>query len=143
MSHSKSFIQLLRKISLILLLIVTLIMLFHILITLFLYTNVSPWNIESSPVDAILLVFLYYVIPLISLLSFYLITNELNHFELTHATQKQGKKQAKKSGAAKQIKKANTVKQIKKKRTSTHKKKQPLQYGCYTPSAKLNKKNED
>ena len=134
MSHPKSFIQLLSKISLILLLTVTIIMLFHILITLFLYTNVSPWNIESSPIDAMLLVFLYYVIPLIALLFFYLIINELKHFEITHTTKKQSKKQTKKS---------DTIKQSKKKSASKQKKKQPLQYGCYTPFTKLTKKNED
>lgn len=134
MSHPKSFIRLLSKISLILLLTVTIIMLFHILITLFLYTNVSPWNIESSPIDAMLLVFLYYVIPLIALLFFYLIINELKHFEITHSTKKQSKKQTKKS---------DTVKQSKKKSASKQKKKQPLQYGCYTPFDKLTKKNED
>lgn len=134
MSHSKSFIQLLSKISLILLLTVTLIMLFHILITLFLYTNVSPWNIESSPTDAILLVFLHYVIPLIVLLFFYFIIKELKNFEITHSTKKQSKKHAKNS---------NTVNQSKKKSASKQKKKQPLQYGCYTPFDKLTKKNED
>lgn len=134
MSHPKSFIRLLSKISLILLLTVTIIMLFHILITLFLYTNVSPWNIESSPIDAMLLVFLYYVIPLIALLFFYLIINKLKHFEITHSTKKQSKKYAKNS---------NTVKQSKKKSASKQKKKQPLQYGCYTPFTKLTKKNED
>lgn len=134
MSHPKSFIRLLSKISLILLLTVTIIMLLHILITLFLYTNVSPWNIESSPTDAILLVFLHYVIPLIVLLFFYFIIKELKNFEITHSTKKQSKKHAKNS---------NTVTQSKKKSPSKQKKKQPLQYGCYTPFAKLTKKNED
>ena len=92
MSHSKSFIQLLRKISLILLLILTVIMLAHILLTIYICTSLSSLNTHSSLFDAILLVCLYYVIPLITLFCLYLLTNQLTKMEIAYLEQKAHRK---------------------------------------------------
>ena len=134
MIHSRSFIRFLRKICLILLLMLSIIMSLHILTILLLYTYVSPWNTLSSPTHAAVLAFLYYVIPLITLLFFYLILNELMKIEIAHTTKKQNKKHTNKVDKLTQTKKKNTAKQIKK---------EPLQYGCYTPLTKFPKKKED
>ena len=134
MIHSRSFIRFLRKICLILLLMLSIIMSLHILTILLLYTYVSPWNTLSSPTHAAVLAFLYYVIPLITLLFFYLILNELMKLQIAHTTQKQNKKHARKIDKLAQPKKKNTVKPTKK---------EPLQYNCYTPRTKLPKKKED
>lgn len=96
MIHSRSFIRFLRKICLTLLLILSIIMLLHMLVTLFLHTYISPWNTLSSPTHAAVLVFLYYVIPLITFLFFYLILNGLMKLEIAYAIKKQNKKHAKK-----------------------------------------------
>ena len=134
MTHCRSFIRYLRKICLILLLTLFIIMLLHILTILFLHTYVSPWNIASSPTHAAVLVFLYYVIPLITLLFFYLIINGLMKLEIAHTTKKQNKRHTRKVDKLTQTKKKNTSKQIKK---------EPLQYSCYTPHTKSPKKKED
>lgn len=93
MSHHKSFIQLLRKISLIFLLILISIMLLHILITLFLCTSISPWHEKCSSIfDSILTVFLYYVIPIIIFLCFYLFTGQLVKLEMLYLSKKNKQK---------------------------------------------------
>lgn len=94
MSHPKSIIQLMRKTSLILLLILTLILILHLLITIFICTSSPSRNPLSSTFDAVLLVFLYYVIPMIILFCFYLVTNRLAHLELAYLEKKKNKKHA-------------------------------------------------
>jgi len=109
-------------------------MLVHILITLFLSTYISPWNTASTPTHATILVFLYYVIPLIVLLFFYLVFNEFINLQTAHITKKQAKKHSRKTDKVSQAKKRGTTKQ---------RKKQSLPYDCYTPINKSSKKNED
>lgn len=92
MSHSRSFIRLMRKTSLILLLTLTIIMLLHILITIFLYTTPYYGSTQGSIFNAVLLVFLYYVIPIIILLCFCLITNRLVKLENAYYEKKHLKK---------------------------------------------------
>ena len=97
MTCFRSLIRYLRKICFILLRTLITIMSFHILITLFLHTYIPPWNINSSPINAAILVLLYYAIPLITLLFFYLIMNQFIHLESDDPPKKKGKKQTKKN----------------------------------------------
>ena len=143
MTHSRSFIRYLRKICFILLLTLTFIMLAHILITLFLSTYIDSSSTKSSPIHIVISVFLYYVIPLIVLLFFYLIFNGLTNLEPLCTPKKQTKKQYKK-----QAKKTDKIPdamntQAKKKAPEKQSKKQALQSSCYKPLNKLSKKNEE
>ena len=139
MTYSRSFIRYLRKICFILLLTLSIIMLAHILITLFLSTYINPLSTKSSPIHVVISVFLYYVIPLIVLLFFYLIFNRLTNLEPLRTPKKQTKKQAKKTDKVPEVIKAQT----KKKAPVKQIKKQALQSSCYRPINKLSKKNED
>jgi len=76
MFHPRNFLQFLRKTSLIILLTLSIIMFLHILIVT-LGTSLMLWHTDSTPFDMALLVFLYYVIPLIAFLSFYLFISKL------------------------------------------------------------------
>lgn len=83
MSPRKSLLQFLRKFSLTLLMNLCIIMLFHILIVT-VGTSLMLWHIDSTPFDMALLTFLYYVIPIIVLLFFYILISELAKLETSH-----------------------------------------------------------
>ena len=78
MFHTRNLLQLLHKTSLIVLLALSIIMLFHIFI-MTLGTSLMFWHTDSTPFNVALITFLYYVIPVIALLSFNLIIGQLIH----------------------------------------------------------------
>ena len=80
MFHLRNLLDFLRRTSLITLLIVSIIMLLHVFI-MTIGTSFMLWPSDSTPFDAGLLTFLYYVIPIIALLSFYLLILQLSKLE--------------------------------------------------------------
>lgn len=80
MFHLRNLLDFLRRTSLITLLILSIIMLLHVFI-MTIGTSFMLWPSDSTPFDAGLLTFLYYVIPIIALLSFYLMILQLSKLE--------------------------------------------------------------
>ena len=78
MFHTRSLLQFLQKTSLIGFLALSIIMLFHIFV-MTLGTSLLLWHTDSTPFNIALITFLYYVIPLVALLSFNLIISQLIH----------------------------------------------------------------
>lgn len=93
MFQPTSLLKFLQRTSLIILLTLSIIMLFHIFI-ITLGTSLMIWHTDSTPFDMALLTFLYYVIPLIALLSFYLLISQLVKLDEAVLNAKSKKKHA-------------------------------------------------